>query len=174
MSDNLQVQFVWDHLQIQKQLARYCRAIDRCDEALLKSVYWPEAYEDHGLFQGKAWDFAEFILPLLGGMDRTIHQISNVLIELEDAKAFVETYVMAYHLMSDPQAGATELIVGGRYLDRFERRDREWRIADRLFVLDWNQSQPATGDWNSGLVAQLKTRGSHDRQDPSYRRFEQR
>ena len=174
MIDSVDVQTVWDHLQIQKQLATYCRAIDRCDENLLKSVYWPDAYEDHGLFQGKAWAFAEFIVPLLSGMERTIHQISNILIELDGDKAAVETYVMAYHLMKDPQGGTTELVVGGRYLDRFERRDGHWRIADRLFVLDWNQSQPATGDWNSGLVAQLKTRGSHDRQDASYRYFQQR
>jgi hypothetical protein len=56
-------------------------------------------------------------------------------------------------------------------LDKFERRSREWRIADRLFVLDWNQNQPATGVWDSGLVADLKTRGVHDRSDVSYRYF---
>jgi hypothetical protein len=168
---NVDVQSLWDHQQIQHKLATYCRGIDRCDAQVLKSAYWPDAYEDHGLFQGKAWDFADFIVPLLKGMRLTIHQISNVFIELDGAKANVETYVMAYHLMDDPQKGAVELIVGGRYLDKFERRAQEWRIADRLFVLDWNQTQPATGDWNSGLVAQLKTRGSHDGNDPSYGYF---
>jgi len=171
---NVDVQTVWDHLQIQQQLATYCRGIDRCDVELLKSVYWPDAYEDHGLFQGKAWDFADFIVPLLSTMKVTIHQISNVVIELAGDKAATETYVMAYHLMDDAQKGPVELIVGGRYLDKFERREAHWRIADRLFVLDWNQTQPATGDWNSGLVAQLKTRGSHDRNDPSYRYFAKR
>jgi hypothetical protein len=166
-----EVQLVWDHLQIQKQLATYCRAIDRCDKELLKSVYWQDAHEDHGIFEGNAWDFAEFIVPLLSGMKATIHQIGNILIELDGAKAVVETYVFAYHLIDDADKGQTELIVGGRYLDKFERREGEWRIADRLFVLDWNQNRPATGIWDSGIVAELKARGSHDRKDVSYRYF---
>ena len=168
------VQVVWDHLQIQKRLAMYCRAIDRCDTDLLKSVYWPDADEDHGLFKGKAWDFADFIVPLLSGMRATIHQIGNILIELDGAKAVVETYVFAYHLIEDADRRQTELVVGGRYLDKFERRNGEWRIADRLFVLDWNQNQPATGVWDSGLIAELKTRGAHDRSDPSYPYFSRR
>lgn len=166
--DAAQMQMLWDHMQIEKVLAVYCRAIDRCDHALLQSVYWQDAVEEHGLFNGKAWDFADFIIPLLKGMKVTMHQISNVLIRLDDNRAFVETYVVAYHLLDAADGGQSDMVVGGRYVDRLEKRDGEWRIAKRTFVHDWNQNRPATCIWDSGMYAQLNVRGRNDRSDPSY------
>lgn len=166
-----QLQSLWDHQQIEKLLATYCRGIDRCDVALLKTVYWPDAVEEHGLFNGNAWEFAEFIVPMLKGMKVTMHSISNTLIELQGDEAAVETYVVAYHLVDEPDGNQTDLIVGGRYLDRFERRKNEWRIAKRTFVHDWNQNQKATVQWDTGLYAQLNVRGRNDKSDPSYARF---
>lgn len=31
-------------------------------------------------------------------------------------------------------------IFGGRYFDRLERRDGAWRIAKRMYLLDWHRS----------------------------------
>lgn len=169
-----QLQALWDHQQIEKLLATYCRGIDRCDQELLKTVYWPDAIEEHGLFDGKAWDFADFIVPMLKGMKVTMHSISNTLIELDGERAAAETYVVAYHLVDEADGSQTDLIVGGRYLDRFERRNGEWRIAKRTFVLDWNQNQKATAIWDSGLYAALKVRGRNDKRDPSYGLFASR
>lgn len=166
--DAVDLQVISDHLQISKVLATYCRAIDRCDKELLQSVYWPDAHEEHGLFNGNALEFAAFILPLLQGMKSTMHQISNVLIDLRGSHASVETYVVAYHWVQEGDGRQTELVVGGRYVDMFERRGTAWRISRRTFVLDWNRSQPSTAVWDSGLMAQLKIRGTHDRSDPSY------
>lgn len=166
--DPEKLQTLWDHLQIEKLLATYCRGIDRCDEALLKTVYWPDAVEEHGLFNGNAWEFAAFIVPMLKGMKVTMHAISNALIDVRGDHAVGETYVVAYHLVPAEDGSQNDLIVGGRYLDRFERRGDEWRIAKRIFVMDWNQNQPATAQWDSGLFAQLNVRGRNDRSDPSY------
>jgi hypothetical protein len=162
------VRAVWDQLQISKVLVTYCRAIDRCDKELLKSVYWPDALEEHGIFNGNAWEFAEFIVSMLSGMKSTTHQISNTLIDLQGNNAAVETYVCAYHSIPDGAGQYNDLIVGGRYLDRMERRENEWRIAHRTFVMDWNQNQPSTAQWEGGLFSQLNVRGAHDRSDPSY------
>jgi hypothetical protein len=167
--DAAEIERIADQLQIAKVLAIYCRAIDRCDKELLKTVYWPEAVDEHGIFNGNALEFADFIVPLLQGMKSTMHQISNMLIELEGSRAAVETYVIAYHSVPEADGRHTELIVGGRYLDAFERRQGAWRIAHRTFVLDWNESRPSTADWDSGMMAALRVRGTHDRSDPSYR-----
>ena len=43
-------------------LTRYCRALDRCDIDLMRSVYWEDGYDDHGVFAGNAAEFAEFII----------------------------------------------------------------------------------------------------------------
>lgn len=167
--DAADIQAISDQLQISKVLATYCRAIDRCDKELLKTVYWPEAVDEHGIFNGNALEFAEFIVPLLQRMTSTMHQISNILINLHGSGASVETYCVAYHSVPEADGRHTELIVGGRYLDVFERRGAEWRIAHRTYVMDWNESRPSTADWDSGMMAQLKVRGTHDRSDPSYR-----
>lgn len=169
--DVSQMQTLWDHLQIQKLLATYCRGIDRCDKELLKSAYWPDATEEHGLFNGNAWEFAEFIVPMLLTMKVTMHSISNTLIEINGDRASAETYVVAYHLMATEAGDQAEMVVGGRYVDQFERRKNEWRIASRLFVHDWNQNGAATVQWDGGLYAQLNVRGRHDRNDPSYARM---
>lgn len=166
--DTAEMQALSDQLQISKVLATYCRAIDRCDKELLKTVYWPEAVDEHGLFNGNALEFADFIVPLLQGMKSTMHQISNILIDLQGSRASVESYVIAYHSVPGADGGHTELIVGGRYLDSFERRNSSWKIAHRTYVMDWNESRPSTANWDSGMMAQLKVRGTHDRSDPSY------
>src|SRR3546814_7780602 len=98
--DASQTQMLWDHLQIQKLLATYCRGIDRCDQALLKSAYWPDAIEEHGLFNGNASEFAEFLVPMLKTMQVTMLSISNMLIDVDSDRASSATYVVAYPLMA--------------------------------------------------------------------------
>jgi hypothetical protein len=33
-------------------------------------------------------------------------------------------------------------VYGGRYLDELEKRDGEWRISKRMYILDWSQQFP--------------------------------
>src|SRR3546814_9023140 len=94
---------------------------------------------------------------LLKTMKVTMHSISNMLIEVDGDRASSETYVVAYHLMAAEDGTQSEMVVGGRYADQFERRKGEWRIARRLFIHDWNQNGAATVQWDSGLYAQLRS-----------------
>lgn len=51
----------------------YCRALDRCDVELMKSVYREDGYDDHGVFAVNAQEFAGFIFDRLekrGGLWR--------------------------------------------------------------------------------------------------------
>jgi hypothetical protein len=164
------LQTLADREAIREVLARYCRGIDRCDLELLKSVYWPDGTDDHGSFSGNAWQFAEYVIPALSAMKQTMHQISNIVIELEGAVARCETYCVAYHLLPSDE-GDVEMTVGGRYLDRLERRAGEWRIASRVYVMDWNQNGKATVRWEGGIYSGLKTRGTRYPADPSYALF---
>src|SRR3546814_4070826 len=93
-----------------------------------------------------------------------------MLIEVDGDRASSETYVVAYHLMAAEDGTQSEMVVGGRYADQFERRKGEWRIARRLLIHDWHQNGAATVQWDSGLYAQLNVRGRHDRDDTSYAR----
>jgi hypothetical protein len=34
-------------------------------------------------------------------------------------------------------------LVGGRYIDRFEERNGEWRILARVVTMEWSEHRPA-------------------------------
>ena len=55
--------------------------------------------------------------------------------------------------------------VGLRYIDRFEKRNNEWRIASRNGVFDWRNDE----DFNDGgvLDGPPEMLGKHDDSDPS-------
>ena len=146
-------------------LARYARGIDRCDIETLRSVFWPEAMADYGSGAQVAMAWAETTLAALKGMLRTQHAISNLLIEIQGARARAETYCQAYHEL-DGAGGRREMVVGGRYLDDLEQRDGEWRILRRTYVMDWNRNVASTSQWDEGIYAGLKIRGGRWPDDP--------
>ncbi len=149
-------------------LCRYCHGIDRCDAEVLKSAYWPDATETHGTFDGNAWEFAVFMTDnMRANMRRSQQKIGNawIVIEPDGIHARGETYVTGYLDIDEP-SGPVQRIVGGRYLDRFECRDGDWRIIDRLYVMDWNRNAPSTAEWDGGLYGMLKTRGARYPDDP--------
>jgi hypothetical protein len=127
---------------------RMARAIDRCDETLLRSLFHPDATDDHGVFQGTASDFATWVMPVLAGMKRTQHFIGNVLIELEGDVARGESYFIAHHTVTGEAGTDAVSIAAGRYLDRFELRGGEWRVGHRHAVYDWNSQGAASDNWN--------------------------
>jgi hypothetical protein len=129
---------------------RLARAIDRCDEPLMRSLFHPGATDDHGMFQGSAADFVDWVLPVLAGMKRTQHFIGNVLIEIDGDSARGESYFIAHHTVA-PTSGAGNdqvRIAAGRYLDRFERRGGEWRFQHRHAVYDWSAQDASSDTWS--------------------------
>jgi hypothetical protein len=127
---------------------RLARAIDRCDEALLRSLFHPDATDDHGVFHGTAAGFADWVMPVLHGMKRTQHCIANVLIEVHGDTAYGESYFTAHHALPQPEGSDLYMVAAGRYLDRFERRGGPWRIAHRQACYDWNAAAPSTDSWD--------------------------
>jgi SnoaL-like domain len=117
-------------------LATYCRAVDRGDVDLLKSVYHPDAIDDHDkAFSGNAHELAEFIIPLLTRSYPHRHAMSNHLIELDGDRAFCESRYASSHRVTVNSSTAFDIEAYGRYLDVIERRDGVWKIAyRRLFV----------------------------------------
>ena len=130
-----------DKAAIERVLYDYCSGIDRCDEALLRSVYHDDAYDDHGVYRGDASGFVTFALKALERDLATQHLVSNVRIDLAGDRATCESYLLGRHLREID--GRRHLLTyAGRYLDRFERRDGRWAIAHRLVVVDWDRAEP--------------------------------
>lgn len=149
---------------------RLARAIDRCDERLLCSLFHPGATDDHGVFHGTAADFADWVMPVLRGMKRTQHCIANVLIEVEGDVAYGESYFAAHHALPNPAGADTYMVAAGRYLDRFERRGGPWLIAHRQACYDWNAAAPSTDSWDRDGLA-VWTFGHRGEADASYSNF---
>ncbi|WP_423460341.1 nuclear transport factor 2 family protein [Ottowia sp. VDI28] len=127
-----------DREAIRECMFRYCRGIDRQDEEALRSAYWPDATDRHGPYQGSATGFIDWaVKKLAADGERSVHSISNMSITLAGAQAAVETYFMALQRDRDPEGVSREVFLAGRYVDRFEKRDNEWRIAARTVVYDW-------------------------------------
>jgi hypothetical protein len=137
-----------DREAIRDCMFRYSRAIDRCDMELLRTVYWPGAMDHHTGFEGTVEEFIAWAEPKLRAMPHSVHMLGNILIRLDGATARVESYYWSVNVMA---AGETrEVVAAGRYLDRFERRGDEWRVAERLVLHDWFRESPDTGDWAKG------------------------
>ena len=123
--------------RIEKVLYRYCVANDTADEALLRSVFHPDATDEHvGFFSGP---IAE-VLPTMTAMRKrftaTQHVLSNIEVEIDGPVANSRCQVAAHHCY---EAGGQpyHLVAHGRFIDRLEMRDGEWRIARRIAHTDF-------------------------------------
>lgn len=155
-----------DKQEIHDVLMRYCRGIDRCDEELLRSVYHPDATDDHGQFKGKAADFIPWALQALQRDERTTHFLCNELIEVQGDIAHCESYLFAVHRRKTKAGTATvDLTFGGRYVDRFERRDGLWKIAHRQVIFEWSRLDPVDACYT---LDQFVT-GQRSREDAVYK-----
>ena len=155
-----------DRLAIAETFALYCRGIDRCDAEQLAAAFTPDAKIDYG---DGAKPIAEVIPGLMAGlgtMRLTQHNISNTIIRIAGDSAKAETNCVALHLIPSP-AGEIEVTVGGRYLDTLARREGRWLIAERLYVMDWNRTMPATMALQGGLFDGLRRRGARGENDPA-------
>jgi hypothetical protein len=157
-----------DREAIRDCLSRYSRGVDRCDAEMLRSAYWEDAEDDHTLFKGKREDLIAWVIPLLKSMDQSMHMITNILIRLHGDTADVESYFYGYHRMLHTGA-PLDGVQGGRYLDRFEKRNDEWRIAERKVTVDWFRDYPDSGDWARGPLGQKIDFGGRHPTDDSYK-----
>ena len=80
------------HHRIRQVLERYCRGIDRLDAALIDSVYWDDATDNHGIYVGPGKDFAAFIVPMLrDAFTATMHFIGQSNIAVTGDRAAADT-----------------------------------------------------------------------------------
>jgi hypothetical protein len=125
-----------DKQAIHEATMRYCRGVDRGDASLVSSVYHPDAFDDHSghLFTGETVGegLVEWMKQITTG---STHHITTQTIELDGDTAGCESYYTAFHYATvDGVERVTNTV--GRYIDRFERRDGEWKISRRVVILE--------------------------------------
>lgn len=154
-----------DRLAIQDVLNLHSRGLDRLDQHAIQCAYWPDAEVDYGSFKGSAHLFAELVVGALDAQyELTRHGLSNTLIKFVGDSAYSETSVHAGHLLA---GGESEILFYGRYLDRLEKRDGQWKILHRQVVMDWSKRLPVQDERNSEAFGDL-AKGAHIDGDPLY------
>jgi len=154
-----------DEREIHRVLLRYCRGVDRCDAALVAGCFHDDAVDDHGSWIADGCDVAAHVVGIVRpGPATAMHFLGNVLIEVEGDAAFAESYLLAFRAFGRDGKRYTRTRAV-RFVDRFARRDGEWRISERVVVDDWNRVDEVV-EVQEGSAMFLS--GSKDRNDPVY------
>lgn len=146
--------------RIRDCIAWLARGEDRRDAALISACYWPDSTTDYGVFAGSFADYLAWVVPGSPAIPVTQHVLGQTVIELDGNSALAETHVTSYHRVAMGEQDR-DTVIGGRYLDRLEKRDGEWRIAERTMLYDWFQDFGASADWSQGAMGQPFSAGHY-------------
>jgi len=134
---NPELQALLDRQAITDLVHAYCRAADRRDYELMRSLYHADAIDDHGaFFKGLAMDFIDRLPDIQAPMRILHHNVTTVNIALDGDYAEGEISVLAFHQVETDDA-PLDLLIGGRYLDRYEKRAGAWKFSERAVLADW-------------------------------------
>jgi len=165
------LQEMLDEFQLRKLVHGYCRAVDHGDDAQLRSLYHHDADDDHGGFStGSADDFFEALTAARPYLRSMQHNVTTVNFAIDGNRAEGEVYTIATHtfVVGDRDV---DVIVGGRYLDRYEKRDGTWKFTERKIVTDWaHVNDPSSVDLSHPITKDTP-RGAPDASDPSHQFF---
>ena len=143
-----------DRAQIQDVIYRWCRAIDRLDVEGIRGVFHPDAIDNHGPFVGGVDALIAWLTDRHRGIPFSMHLVSNMLNRIRRAPT-----ARWPRPISSPRCAIPPRVrprwppftggvagerrgrqpipcPGARYIDRFERRGGEWRIARRTVAFD--------------------------------------
>lgn len=131
------LQRLLDREAIGELVHAYAACADRRDHAGLRALYHEDAVDDHGaFFKGPAMAFIDRLPAIQEAMAILHHSITTVNIAVDGDYAEGEIYVLAFHQVRT-DSGLMDLLIGGRYFDRYRRRDGAWKFSERAVVADW-------------------------------------
>ncbi|MBS1218928.1 MAG: hypothetical protein H6R21_2061 [Proteobacteria bacterium] len=145
--------------RIRECIARLARGEDRRDAALISASCWRDSRTDYGVFVGSFDEYLAWVVPGSPAIAVTQHVLGQSVIDLDGDTARVETHVTSYHRVNMGEE-ERDTVIGGRYLDRLEKRGGEWRIAQRTMLYDWFQDFGMSVDWSQGVMG-LPFSGDH-------------
>ncbi len=137
------------HREISDVVYRFCRAVDRSDLDAIAPLFHDNAVDNHAFYEGDVPGLVEWLRNRHRNILHASHNVSNLLIEWADPdRALVESRVIVC-IRYNPEGGAAfakaaglslavnrfvDVLSFARYIDVFERRDGQWKIASRTGV----------------------------------------
>jgi hypothetical protein len=171
-----QVGYLRDRRDIFDASKRYTRGADRHDKELVRSAFWPEATISYGTPMGLD-EYVEWEENMLAGYAAHQHHVTGQTLDIDGDTAHVESYVIYFLVPRDrsadeagPASPGRALtsekthLGSGRYVERWERRNGEWKILVREYVEDLALKGETVDVCGSGCL------GTWDRNDLSYLR----
>lgn len=165
------LQEMLDEFQLRKLVHSYCRAVDRGDLAKLRELYHHDAEDAHGAFStGSVEDFLGELAAARPYIRSMQHHITTANFAISGDGAEGEIYTIATHTFSAGDRDV-DVVVGGRYLDQYEKRDGTWKFIERTIVTDTAHiNDPSRVDLSHPITRDT-LKGSPDADDPSQQFF---
>ena len=171
MTRDEKIDAMLDKHEITELLYAYCNAADRHDHVKMRSLYHADAVDDHGsFFKGLAMEFIDKLPEIQAPMLILHHNVTTVNIARDGDYAEGEIYIIAYHQVAT-DAEPMDLLIGGRYFDKYSKRDGVWKFAHRAVVADWaTVNNPSTTRLDHPMIEGAYI-GKPGTADPSYAFF---
>ncbi|GAA4042700.1 nuclear transport factor 2 family protein [Parerythrobacter jejuensis] len=164
-----------DREAIRDVINAYAHAVDRRRWDMMQNLFHDDATFGFGPVQGAWREFVEQARAIIDPCLATQHQLGQIQFGFDgEATCHTETYMTAMHTIGPgypvpdvfPDKGVIySAVIAGRYIDRFEHRGGQWRIAHRTGVYDWREFREVEGTDLSELPE--GSDGHHDDRDPS-------
>ncbi len=158
-----------DKQEIYECLVRQSRGTDRGDRELFLSGFHADSVVTAGPFVGSPADLYDWAAKFQADMyTATFHKLHQMSCDIEGDTAHAETYYLFVGCLT---GGESNLLAGGRYVDRFERRGGVWGMIMRNNYVEWTSVVPAMAS-PLGDIPGLELNGmpARDRHDASYLR----
>jgi hypothetical protein len=144
------VAYLKDRQAIVDTLQQYIRGIDRHDKELVRSAFWPEARINLGTPNNRE-EYVDREEAALAAYAHHQHHVTGQTIDIQGNTAHVESYVWFIAVPRDtgkdtpglatpghPLISEGTQLGSGRYIERWEKRDGEWKILVREYAHDVN------------------------------------
>lgn len=140
-----EIRYVKDRIEILDCVNKQSRSHDRHDRhdaELMTSAYASDGIDEHGpdVIPGPeyaAWANGRHSMVFADHL----HNITTHTCDIDGDEAHAESYAIGTMVGRD---GKTLAFMGGRYLDRLERRDGTWKIVVRRCTIEWSFTADAS------------------------------
>lgn len=163
------LQYLTDRQDVLDCVARNARGCDRHDSSLLSSSYHLDGIDEHGAahtLDGQRYHEWANEVHAKGSL-QNLHHITTHACDIDGDVAHADSYVIGLFLNPD---GQTARLLSGRYVDRLERRDGEWKIALRRCTVEVIMQADASIIKSDYFLDMGFLKGLRNTQDVAYQR----
>jgi len=128
------VAYLKDRTAILDCISQHARGHDRHDVELIAAAYHEDGVDEHGFAINPGPKYADWANEIhAAGSILHTHNITTHSCEINGNEAHAESYVLVFLLNND---GESARVISGRYIDRLEKREGDWKIALRRTTVD--------------------------------------